>query len=52
MAAQLGRITRKKPASLMRMLSDKGNPRAENLAQLLGSLRQHEGVELHVEAGR
>ncbi len=49
---ELGRITNKKPASLMRMLSKKGNPRADNLARLLGSLRQHEGVELHVQAGR
>lgn len=48
---ELGRITDKNPASLMRMLSEKGNPRAENLARLLGSLRRHEGVELHVQAG-
>ncbi len=48
---ELGRITQKKPASLMRMLSAKGNPRAENLARLLQSLRQHEGVKLHVQAG-
>ncbi len=47
---ELGKITNKKPESLMRMLSVKGNPRADNLSQLLRSLRQHEGINLHVEA--
>ncbi len=47
---KLGKLVDKKPESLMRMLSAKGNPRAENLAQLLDSLRKHEGIELHVEA--
>ena len=47
---KLGKLVDKKPESLMRMLSAKGNPRAENLSQLLGSLRKHEGIELHVEA--
>ena len=40
----------KKPESLMRMLSATGNPRADNLSQLISTLGKHEGVELHVEA--
>ena len=47
---KLGKLVDKKPESLMRMLSAKGNPRAENLSQLLCSLRKQEGIELHVEA--
>ena len=48
----LGGAIDKKPQSLMRMLSDKGNPRAENLSSLIACLYQHEGVSLHVEATR
>lgn len=47
---ELGRIMDKKPESLMRMLSAKGNPRADNLARLLTALREHEGVEWTVRA--
>lgn len=47
---ELARIMDKKPESLMRMLSAKGNPRADNLSQLLAALRRHEGVELKVRA--
>lgn len=36
----------KTPKSLMRMLSDKGNPRANNLLALVSRLSQHEGVAL------
>ena len=46
----LGTLTRKKPQSLMRMLSDKGNPSLENIAMVMVSLGQLEGVELHVRA--
>jgi DNA-binding phage protein len=49
--AELANRLDKKPASLMRMLSAKGNPRADNLSLLLSSLRRHEGIELHVAAG-
>ncbi len=45
---QLGALTHKKPQSLMRMLSEKGNPSLGNISKLMASLRQHEGVELHV----
>jgi DNA-binding phage protein len=48
----LAREVEKSPESLMRMLSEKGNPRAENLSQLVAALRRHEGVTLHVEAAR
>lgn len=34
----------KSPKSLMRMLSDKGNPRADNLLGMLGHLKKREGV--------
>ena len=42
----------KSPQSLMRMLSAKGNPTANNLAALLASLQRHEGLGLHVKAKR
>jgi len=47
---KLGDVVGKKPESLMRMLSEKGNPRADNLSQVISSLQQHEGLELHVRA--
>lgn len=47
---ELGRLTDKKPQSLMRMLSKDGNPRADNLGQMMGVLGEHEGVSLHVAA--
>jgi hypothetical protein len=47
---ELGKRIDKKPASLMRMLSDTGNPRADNLSEMIASLRRYEGVHLHVEA--
>ncbi len=34
----------KNPKSLMRMLSDKGNPRANNLLAMVARLKQREGV--------
>ena len=48
----LADVVDKKPQSLMRMLSKTGNPRADNLAELISSLQRHEGIELHVRAGR
>ncbi len=47
---ELGKVIGKKPESLMRMLSDKGNPRAANLMNVFSSLCQHEGIEFHVKA--
>lgn len=48
---ELGNIVDKKPASLMRMLSDKGNPSLDNISQVLAAVRTHEGVDLRVSAG-
>ncbi len=48
---ELGTLTDKKPQSLMRMLSASGNPSLGNISKLMASLRQHEGVQLHVSAG-
>lgn len=36
----------KSPKSLMRMLSDKGNPRADNLLGMVGHLKRREGAAL------
>jgi DNA-binding phage protein len=46
----LATLTDKKPKSLMRMLSEKGNPSLGNISKVMASLRQHEGVQLHVSA--
>ena len=48
---ELGNIVHKKPSSLMRMLSEKGNPSLDNMSRVLAAVRAHEGVELHVSAG-
>lgn len=48
---QLGEIVDKKPTSLMRMLSEKGNPSIDNMSQVLTAVQKHEGIELHVSAG-
>ena len=42
----------KSPESVMRMLSEKGNPLSNNFSSLIASLQKWEGVELHVTAGR
>lgn len=42
----------KSPESVMRMLSERGNPYSNNLSSLIASLKKYEGVELHVEVGR
>jgi hypothetical protein len=34
------------------MLSVNGNPTVKNVAALLSSLAQHEGIQLHVETSR
>lgn len=47
---ELAKKVDKKPESLMRMLSDKGNPTINNMAALLSSLRKHEKINIHVEA--
>lgn len=42
----------KKPESIKRMLSAKGNPTINNMAAVISSLTQHEGIELHVQTTR
>ena len=49
---ELGILTQKDPKSLMRMLSPRGNPSLKNISSLLASLKEHEGVKLHVRAAR
>ena len=45
---RLGAATGTPPKSLMRMLSAKGNPRADNLLAMVSKLKQREGVHLSV----
>ncbi len=42
----------KKPESIKRMLSVQGNPTVKNVAALLSSLANHEGIQLRVETTR
>jgi len=44
----LGIQLHKSPESLMHMLSEKGNPRADNLFAVVSHLKTHEGVSLRV----
>lgn len=46
----LAEIVDKKPTSLMRMLSDKGNPGLDNISQVLAAVSENEGIHLHVTA--
>ena len=46
--SELGGLTDKSPKSLMRMLSQNGNPQARNLFEIIGCLQQREGVRLKV----
>ena len=46
----LAEIVDKKPTSLMRMLSDKGNPSLDNISQVLAAVRKHEGIHLQVSS--
>jgi DNA-binding phage protein len=48
---ELARLTDKTPKSLMRMLSESGNPRADNLFAIIGNLQVSEGIRLKVRAG-
>lgn len=45
---ELGSHLHKSPKSLMRMLSEEGNPRADNLFALVAHLKTAEGVSLSV----
>lgn len=45
---ELATITEKSPKSLMRMFGTAGNPRANNLFDIIGTLQRKEGVHLSV----
>jgi len=45
---ELGDLTHKSPKSLMRMLSPKGNPQAQNLLGIISLLQQKMGVKLEI----
>ncbi len=46
--AELGAIVNKSPKSLMRMLSPKGNPKADNIFAVIAGLQKHEGARFSV----
>ena len=46
----LAQDMQKDPKSLMRMLSAKGNPRADNLLAMVSKLKLREGVHLSVQS--
>ena len=48
---KLATMTHKSPKSLMRMFSPSGNPTANNLFDVIHTLQQQEGVQLHIQAG-
>jgi len=50
--AEVAASTRIPPKSLMRMLGPDGNPRAENLLEIVSFLQDQEGVRLKVKAQR
>lgn len=49
---KLSRSTRIPPKSIMRMLGPTGNPRAQNIFQIVATLQQYEGIRLHVRSSR
>ena len=46
----LAKATHKPPKSLMRMFSQKGNPRARNLFDVISYLQKKEGLRLRVSS--
>ena len=49
---ELGVLTHMSPKSLMRMLSPRGNPTANNLFGIIHTLQREEGVQFQVQAVR
>lgn len=47
----LAEATHIPPKSLMRMLGPTGNPRADNLFEVVSFLQEREGVRFHLKAG-
>lgn len=50
--ADLAQATHIPPKSLMRMLGPSGNPRADNLFEIVGFLQRREGVRFEVKTSR
>ena len=48
--SDLAELVHVPPKSLMRMLGVDGNPRTENLFQIIASLQKKEGIQLKVKA--
>jgi len=48
--AEVAEATHIPPKSLMRMLGPSGNPRADNLFEIMSFLQGREGVRFHVRA--
>ena len=48
--SRLSRVTKIPPKSLMRMLGPNGNPRAQNIFDIVVGLQQHEGIRLQVRS--
>jgi DNA-binding phage protein len=46
---ELSKVVDKKSESLIRMLSPKGNPRANNLFQIIAQIQKQEGVHMEVK---
>jgi len=47
---KLGRVTRRSPKSLMRMLGPTGNPHVKNLFEIVALLQRHERVRFKVRS--
>ncbi len=47
---KLAELTGYSPKSLMRMLSPTGNPRSNNLSEIIRCLQENEGIRLEVTA--
>jgi DNA-binding phage protein len=47
---ELAEATQRSPKSLMRMLSPKGNPEAQNLFAIVSYLLDHEGIQFKLRA--
>ncbi len=49
---ELGRKLKKSSKSIHRMLGPRGNPRAENILEIIKILQEHEKVKLQVKANK
>jgi DNA-binding phage protein len=47
---RLGEVTQTQPKSLMRMFSETGNPRADNLFSVISHLQAENGISLSVQS--